>query len=94
VIGMTRAEIARILFGEWTIVTGLALPLAMGIGYLLAAMLVEAFSTEVYRLPLVVSARTYLWMIATVVIAAVLSALAVRRRLRRLDLIAVLKTRE
>jgi hypothetical protein len=29
-----------------------------------------------------------------VVIAAVLSGLAVRRRLRRLDLIAVLKTRE
>lgn len=94
VIGMTRAEIARILFGEWTIVTAVALPLAMGIGYLLAASLVEAFSTEVYRLPLVVSARTYLWMISTIIIAALISGLAVRGRLRRLDLIAVLKTRE
>ena len=94
VIGFSRGEIGRILFGEWAIVTGLALPLAMGIGYLLAAMLVEAFSTEVYRLPLIVSARTYLWAVGTIVIAAVLSGLAVRRRLHRLDLIAVLKTRE
>jgi putative ABC transport system permease protein len=76
------------------IVTGIALPMSMAIGYGLAALLVDAFSTEVYRLPLVVSARTFLWSTSTVVIAAVLSGLAVRRRLRRLDLIAVLKTRE
>jgi putative ABC transport system permease protein len=94
VIGLTRAEIATILFGEWMIVTGIALPMSMAIGYGLAALLVDAFSTEVYRLPLVVSARTFLWSTSTVVIAAVLSGLAVRRRLRRLDLIAVLKTRE
>jgi putative ABC transport system permease protein len=57
-------------------------------------MLVTAFSTEVYRLPLIILPRTYAWSIATVVIAAVVSGLAVRRRLNRLDLIAVLKTRE
>jgi putative ABC transport system permease protein len=94
VIGMTRGEIAGILFGEWTIVTLVALPLGLAMGYGLAALTVQAFSTDVYRLPLVVAGRTYLWSLSTVVTAAGLSALIVRRRLDRLDLIAVLKTRE
>ncbi len=94
VIGLTRAEIGGILFGEWTIVTVLALPLGMVIGYGLAALTVQAFSTEVYRLPLIILPRTYVMSAATVVSAALLSALVVQRRVRHLDLIAVLKTRE
>jgi putative ABC transport system permease protein len=94
VIGLTRTEIAGILFGEWAIVTLVALPLGAALGYGLAALTVRAFSTDVYRLPLVVAPRTYLWAISTVLVAAALSALVVRRRLDHLDLIAVLKTRE
>jgi putative ABC transport system permease protein len=66
----------------------------MVLGYGLAALTVQAFSTDVYRLPLVVAPRTYLWSVSTVAIAAAVSALIVRRRLDHLDLIAVLKTRE
>jgi putative ABC transport system permease protein len=94
VIGMTRGEIAGILFGEWTVVTLLAQPLGMLIGYGLAALLVSAFDTEVYRLPLIIAPRTYLLATTTVVAAALVSGLIVRRRLNRLDLIGVLKTRE
>ena len=47
-----------------------------------------------FRIPLVVSARTYGFAAATTFAAAVLSGLAVRRRVDRLDLVAVLKTRE
>ena len=47
-----------------------------------------------YRLPLVVSMRTSAFAVITVVVATIVSALAVRRKLDRLDLIAVLKTRE
>jgi putative ABC transport system permease protein len=94
VLGLTRAEIARILFGEWAVVTVVAQPLGMAIGTALAALVVRAFSTEVYRLPLIIAPRTYLFAMTTVVIAAVVSGLVVRRRLDHLDLIAVLKTRE
>jgi putative ABC transport system permease protein len=94
VIGMTRGEIAGILFGEWTVVTLLAQPLGMLIGYGLAALVVRAFDTEVYRLPLIIAPRTYLLAMTTVVAAAFVSGLIVRRRLNRLDLIGVLKTRE
>jgi putative ABC transport system permease protein len=47
-----------------------------------------------FRVPLVVTGRTYLFSVAVVIAAAALSALLVRRRLDRIDLIAVLKTRE
>ncbi|HSG01678.1 MAG TPA: FtsX-like permease family protein [Vicinamibacterales bacterium] len=94
VLGFTRAEIARILFGEWAVVTLVAQPLGMIIGTVLAALVVRAFNTEVYRLPLLIAPRTYLFAMTTVIVAAVVSSLVVRRRLDHLDLIAVLKTRE
>jgi putative ABC transport system permease protein len=94
VIGLTRAEIARILFGEWAIVTVIAQPLGMLLGTGLAALLIRSLDTEVYRLPLIIAPRTYLFAMATVVLAAVVSGWVVRRRLDHLDLVAVLKTRE
>ena len=63
-------------------------------GYGLAALTVMAYDTEVYRFPLVVSARTYGFSALTVLLAAVLSGLVVRRKLDTLDLVEVLKTKE
>jgi putative ABC transport system permease protein len=94
VIGFTRAEVSYILMAELALVTLVALPLGVALGYGLAAATVKAYDTEVYRIPLVVSARTILGSVATVVVATIASAWLVRRRLNRLDLIAVLKTRE
>lgn len=94
VLGFTRGEISAILLGELAILVVIALPLGMGIGYLLASMLVESLQTELFTLPLVIDRSTFGWTALVVVVAASLSALAVRRRLDRLDLVAVLKTRE
>jgi putative ABC transport system permease protein len=49
---------------------------------------------ELYRIPFVIEPSTFGWSILTVVVASLLSGLMVRRRLDRLDLIAVLKTQE
>ena len=57
-------------------------------------LLVTSFNSETYRIPLVVSANTYFWTALITVVAAAASGLLVRRRLHRMDLIAVLKTRE
>ncbi|WP_297820041.1 hypothetical protein [uncultured Paraglaciecola sp.] len=54
----------------------------------------QSFDTEMYRIPLVIEASTYGYAIVWVVIAAILSAALVRRRVNKLDLIRVLKTRE
>jgi putative ABC transport system permease protein len=94
VLGFTRGEISSILLSELAILVFLALPLGMAIGYLLAGMLVESLQTELFKLPLVIDRSTFGWTALVVISAATVSALVVRRRLDRLDLVAVLKTRE
>jgi putative ABC transport system permease protein len=94
VIGFTRGEISFILLGELALVTAMAVPAGLVLGYLFAALIVAVFDTELYRFPLVVSARTYVFAACSVVIATAISGLIVRRRLDHLDLVAVLKTRE
>lgn len=91
VIGFGRDEISLIFLGEIAIVTLLAIPLGLLLGYAFAALAVVALATESYRFPLVVNLSTYAFAVATVVGAALLSGLVVRRRLDRLDLLAVLK---
>ena len=94
VMGFTRAEISVLLLSELAVLTVLALPLGSVLGYGLALLIVQTLQTEVYRFPLAVSRASFAWGWLGVIAAAVASALIVRRRLDRLDLIAVLKVRE
>ena len=91
VIGFGRDEISLIFLGEIAVVTVLAIPLGIVLGYAFAAVAVVALGTESQRFPLVVSAATFAFAVTTVLAAAVVSGLVVRRRLDRLDLLAVLK---
>lgn len=94
VLGFTRKEVSTLLFGEQAVITLVAIPIGWAIGYGLAYLLVTSLNSETYRIPLVVSGQTYFWTAAITLIAAAASAMLVRRRLNRMDLIAVLKTRE
>ncbi len=94
VLGFSRAEISFIALGELGLLTLVALPVGLLIGYGLSALTVTAFETEVYRIPLVVSPGVLALSAVTVLAASAISSLAVRRRLDRLDLVEVLKTRE
>jgi putative ABC transport system permease protein len=94
VLGFTRGEISRILLGELGLQVLLAIPLGLMLGRWLTSLVIGVVHPERYRFPLVLSPRTYATAVLVVVAASALSALLVRRRLDRLDLIAVLKTRE
>ena len=94
VLGFTIGEISLILLGELAVLTLLAILPGLGIGWALAEFLLLSFQNEFYRLPLVVTPQNAAWSALTVILAAVLSGLAVRRKLDGLDLVAVLKTRE
>jgi putative ABC transport system permease protein len=94
VLGFTRAEISMILLGEVAVLTTLALPLGVLIGYGFGELIIAGFINEVYRLSFVVQPATIAWSWLTVIAATMLSGLLVRRRLDRLDLVAVLKTPE
>lgn len=92
VLGFTRAETSRILLDEQAVLSVAALPLGFVWGYGGAALLVRAFDTELYRLPFVLRPGTYAYAVIVILLAALVSALIVRRRIDRLDLVAVLKT--
>ena len=94
VLGLTRGEVSYILIGELALLTLLALPLGALLGYLLAWTLVQSFNTELFRIPLIISPSTYGYAALVVLLSALASGLLVHRRIQRLDLIAVLKTRE
>jgi putative ABC transport system permease protein len=94
VLGFTIAEISLILLGELALVTFAALGPGLVLGWGLAELLLLGFSSEVYRIPLVITPQAAAWSALVVLAASAFSGLAVRRRLDRLDLVAVLKTRE
>lgn len=94
VLGFTRAEISLILLGELAVLTLAALPVGAVLGYGMALAIVRSVESEVYRFPLVITRQAIAWAFLTVIAAALVSGLIVRRRLDRLDLIAVLKVRE
>jgi putative ABC transport system permease protein len=94
VLGFSRREISMILLGELALVTLAAIPVGIAFGSGLAWMVLALLRNELYRIPYVIESATYGWAVLTVLIASLLSGLLVRRRLDRLDLVAVLKTQE
>ncbi len=94
VLGFTRAEVSRILLGEFALLTVVALAPGFLIGYGLAWSMSLSFETELFRIPLAVSRETFGFSALVVIASATVTGLIVRRRVDRLDLVAVLKTRE
>lgn len=94
VLGFTEREVTVILLGEHGALVLLAIPLGLLTGYGLCVLLVPVFDRETFRLPLVLSKWAFVYPVASALVAALVSGLLVARRLRHLDLIAVLKTRE
>ena len=94
IIGFTKTEVAFILLGEQAILILLAIPVGYLIGYGLAALMSSAYNSELYRLPLIINNSNYAFAFVVVLLAACGSGLVIRRQIDRLDLIAVLKTRE
>ena len=94
VLGFTLGEIAYILLGELALLTLAAIPVGFLVGVGLVGILVVAFQSELYRLPLILTPENYAMGASVVIVSALLSGLLLWRRLGRLDLVAVLKTRE
>ena len=94
IIGFTKGEIAFILLGEQAVLLSLAIPIGFGLGCGLAALMTESYDWELFRFPLVVTPATYAFAFVVIMAAALASGLLIRQQLNRLDLVAVLKTRE
>jgi putative ABC transport system permease protein len=94
ILGFSRGEVSFVLLGELLGLALLGLPIGCLLGYGFAALIVWGLSTDIITIPLVVRPATYGYAMLVVAGAAIGSALVVRRRIDRLDLVAVMKTRE
>ncbi len=86
VIGFRRGEAWRVLLGEVGAQLVAALPLGALLGFGLAALSATYFSSDLFRIPVVVERTTWLFACGTTFVAAVLTSLLARRWLARLDL--------
>ncbi len=96
VLGFKRFDALYILLAETTLLLCLALPLGCVLGWAIVALFVNApgFQTELMRLPLLIDPSTYGMAMIALLGASAASGLAMKLWIDRLDLIAVLKTRE
>lgn len=94
VLGFERSEVAYILLGELGLLTLVAVPLGMLIGYGLCAYLAYSFDTDLYRIPLVLGMNVYAFAASVVIVSFIISAIMIWRNLAHLDMVAVLKTKD
>lgn len=94
VLGFRQGEVAYILLGELALLTLVAIPLGLLIGYGLCAYLAFRFDTDLYRIPLVLGMNVYAFAALVVILSSIISALMIWRNLACLDMVAVLKTKE
>lgn len=94
VIGMTAVEVWMVLAGELALQVLAATPVGCALGYALAAGTAATVESDLYRLPVIIYPSTYALSIGVVAAAGVAVGLLLRGRIRRLDLVAVLKSKE
>jgi putative ABC transport system permease protein len=94
VLGFTRWEVGYVLVGELMLLTLTGVPLGWAAGYGFAALVTAGLSTDMIRIPLVISRQTYALAAVIALVAALGAALVVRRRLDHIDIVMALKQRE
>ena len=94
ILGFTRGELAAVLLGEQAIQVVLGIGPGLALGRAVGGLWLATVDRELLRLPLAIEPTSYFAAVCTVAFAALVSALIVRRRADRLDLVAVLKARD
>ncbi|HSF47778.1 MAG TPA: ABC transporter permease [Burkholderiales bacterium] len=94
VLGFSRGEVSMFLLGELAFELLVAIPIGLFLGWLLSFAIIAMTHSETMIIPLVIAPRTYAYAALATLAAGIVSALIVRHRIDRLDLVAVLKTRE
>jgi len=94
VLGFRRGEVAFVLLGEQAILVLLSLPIGILLGIALSKFLTEQFSSDLFTIPFAINVATLAQGVLVVAVAAAGTALLIRNRLDKLDLVEALKTRE
>ncbi|WP_339862996.1 ABC transporter permease [Paremcibacter congregatus] len=91
VLGLTRGEVAYLLFGEMALIILMAIPVGLGLGELMVAGMAQSLDTELFRVPAVVDRNTYGLAVLIVVASSILSFYLVWRQVENIDLVTAQK---
>ena len=94
ILGFTRGEVTTLLLTELAFALVVAIPLGLLIGRGLIHLIINARARELFQTPAVIEPASFAIAALVVLAAGLASALLVRRRIDRLDLVSVLKTRD
>jgi putative ABC transport system permease protein len=94
VLGYRPWEVDHILLAELALLLLLGVPLGWLIGQYLGMLMMWLMQSELYRAPLLITGHTLGLSATVVLVSALLSSWVAVRRVARLDLVQVLKTRE
>ena len=87
-------NVGYILLGELGLLTLAAIPIGCGLGYGFAYMLTEGTANEMFRLPLHLDRASFGYAALVALATVALSAAVVTRKIFRLDIVSILKTKE
>ena len=94
VLGYFQSEAGIILLGELAVLIAAAVLPGCLLGYALAQLMMEMFSSDLFRLPFAPERSTYGTAMAIVFAAALATSCLVAIRVTRLDMVRVLKARD
>ncbi|NJD28206.1 MAG: FtsX-like permease family protein [Chloroflexi bacterium] len=92
-LGMPASTIGRIVTTENVLLTVIALLPGLVVAYVLAAVFMASFSSDLFQFELAVRPTTFLGTAVAIVVVALLSQLPSLRTVRRLDLAKVVRER-
>ena len=94
VLGFYRSEVGTVLLGELALLIVASVIPGCLIGYWMAQLMTDMFSSDLFRLPFAPSRASYGWSVVIVMLAALATALLVALRVLKLDMVEVLKARD
>lgn len=94
ILGFTREEVFKIIAGELGVEIIASLPIGCVLGYSLAYLLMTTVETEGFKIPLIISYRTYAVAILMTLGTSILSYFILYSKIKTMDLLSILKIRE
>ena len=91
VLGLTRGEVAYILFGELGIITLLSLPMGILLGYGMSVGMSQSMDSELFRIPVYLKNSTFGYAVLIVLFSAAVSFYIVWRQVDSIDLVSAQK---
>lgn len=93
-LGFYETEMTLLFWTDFIFLTAIALAPGLWLGRKILEAIMLALETEVFRIPVIISAQSYLWATTVLLIGVLLTALLIQPQIHRIAFLSVLKTRE